>query len=31
VGRDMIRVWPLPAEQPWWEDSLEDPVAHLEP
>jgi len=20
VGRDMIKVWPLPVEQPWWEE-----------
>jgi len=20
VGQDMIKVWPLPVEQPWWED-----------
>ena len=19
-GQDLIRVWPLPVEQPWWED-----------
>ena len=30
VGRDMIKVWPLPVEQPWWEDGLADSVAHLE-
>jgi hypothetical protein len=23
VGRDMIEVWPLPVEQPWWEDTIE--------
>lgn len=22
-GRDMLRVWPLPVGQPWWEDSAE--------
>jgi hypothetical protein len=22
VGRDMIKVWPLPVEQPWCEDAL---------
>ena len=31
VGRDMIKVWPLPVETPWWEDGFEDSVAHLEP
>jgi hypothetical protein len=25
VGRDMIKVWPLPAERPWWEDAQETP------
>ena len=20
-GQDMIKVWPLPVERPWWEDS----------
>jgi hypothetical protein len=24
VGRDLIRLWPLPVEQPWWEDGLEE-------
>jgi len=22
VGQGLIRVWPLPVEQPWWEDDL---------
>jgi hypothetical protein len=22
VGRDMIKVWPLPVETPWWEDEI---------
>jgi hypothetical protein len=30
VGHDMILVWPLPVEQPWWEDGFEDSVARLE-
>ena len=21
-GQDLIRVWPLPMEQPWWEDPV---------
>ena len=25
-GRDMIRVWPLPMEQPWWEKSRDPAV-----
>ena len=25
VGRDMIKVWPLPAEGPWFEDAIEMP------
>jgi hypothetical protein len=24
VGQDTIKVWPLPVEQPWWEDDLEN-------
>ena len=28
VGRDMIRVWPLPVEQPWWEHT-EDETARV--
>ena len=24
AGRDMIKVWPLPVETPWWEDGLEE-------
>jgi hypothetical protein len=24
-GRDLIRVWPLPMEQPWFEDKVECP------
>jgi hypothetical protein len=24
-GRDMIKVWPLPMETPWWEDEGEWP------
>ena len=23
-GRDMIRMWPLPVVQPWFEDPIED-------
>jgi hypothetical protein len=23
VGRDMIKVWPLPMETPWWEDGVQ--------
>jgi len=23
VGRDMIKVWPLPVEQPWFEEAIE--------
>jgi hypothetical protein len=23
VGRDMIKVWPLPMVRPWWEDAIE--------
>ena len=30
-GQDLIKVWPLPVEQPWFEDGFEDFVAHLEP
>jgi len=22
-GRDMIKVWPLPVEQPWFSDELD--------
>ncbi len=22
-GQDLIRVWPLPVEQPWWEDDVQ--------
>ena len=24
-GRDMLRAWPPPVEQPWWEESPEAP------
>ena len=24
AGQDMIRVWPLPLEEPWFEDPLEE-------
>ena len=29
VGRDMIRVWPLPVEQPWWEETPDVPGGEL--
>jgi hypothetical protein len=29
VGRDMIKVWPLPVETPWLEDAVEMPKSWL--
>ena len=29
VGRDMIKLWPLPVEQPWFEEAIEMPDSWL--
>jgi hypothetical protein len=29
VGRDLIRVWPLPVEETWWEDAIEMPDGEM--